>query len=102
MTTTTARPVGRPPRQAPANPGGTTWRHQAACRIGVDPELFFPVATSGTAYDAQVAKAKAICGRCPVRTSCLEEALLRIPGGIAGGLTEEERRRLNRAVARSA
>jgi hypothetical protein len=42
----------------------------------------------------QVAAAKAVCAGCPVRAECLAEALARIPYGIAGGLTESERRRL--------
>lgn len=73
--------------------GASTWRDQAACRVDhVDPELFFPAADDGPIYDAQVATAKAVCGRCSVRPACLDEALVRIPYGIAGGLTPEERR----------
>ena len=72
------------------------WRTRAACR-SVDPEVFFPTAEVGPMYDAQVAVAKAVCTRCPVRVECLNEALVRIPEGIAGGLTPEERRRLRRA-----
>ena len=72
------------------------WRERAACRGGVDPDLFFPAAESGAARRAQVRAAKAVCARCPVRSECLEEALIRIPYGIAGGLTERERQRLRR------
>jgi Transcription factor WhiB/Homeodomain-like domain len=68
------------------------WRVRAACRSGVDPETFFPASDSGPDYEAQVAAAKAVCARCPVRAACLDEALARIPYGIAGGLTPEERR----------
>lgn len=72
----------------------TDWRDQAACR-GVDPDVFFPAAESGTAvYAAHVAVAKTVCARCPVRAECLDEALTRIPYGIAGGLTPDERRGL--------
>ena len=71
------------------------WRERAACR-DVQPETFFPAAEAGPVRDAQVAAAKAVCARCPVRAECLTEALLRIPHGIAGGLTEHERRRLRR------
>lgn len=71
------------------------WRHDAACRW-VDPELFHPAATSGVLYDAQVAKAKAVCRRCPAQTFCLEEALARGESGIWGGTTEEERKQLRR------
>lgn len=73
------------------------WRAWAACR-GEDPELFFPVASLGPAYQAQVMAAKAVCRRCPVRSSCLAEALRRMPYGIAGGLTEQERRHLRPAT----
>lgn len=71
------------------------WRERAACR-DADPELFFPTAESGPARDVEVAEAKAVCRRCPVRAQCLDEALARIPYGIAGGLTEHERRLLRR------
>jgi hypothetical protein len=73
---------------------GQDWRSRAACR-GVEPELFFPVAESGPQWAAQVAEAKAVCAGCPVRAECLAFALERLPYGIAGGLTAEER-----AVAR--
>ncbi|MCO1659213.1 WhiB family transcriptional regulator [Pseudonocardia sp. S2-4] len=69
------------------------WRQWAECQ-DVDPDLFFPSSESGLAYDAQVAAAKAVCARCPVQAQCLAEALVRLPYGIAGGLTEHERRRL--------
>ncbi len=75
------------------------WRERAACR-DVEPETFFPTATTGPARDAEVAEAKAVCARCPVRAECLTEALARIPYGIAGGLTEDERRQL-RSIART-
>lgn len=68
----------------------SAWREQAACR-NVSPELFFPTAESGPAYEAQVADAKAVCARCVVRPDCLVEAMARIPDGIAGGLTADER-----------
>ena len=71
------------------------WRDRAACR-GVDPELFFPIAEPDPVYEEQVAAAKWVCARCPVREPCLAEALARIPNGIAGGLTEHERRQLQR------
>jgi hypothetical protein len=56
------------------------------------------VASLGPAYQAQVMAAKAVCRRCPVRSSCLAEALRRMPYGIAGGLTEQERRHLRPAT----
>jgi Transcription factor WhiB/Homeodomain-like domain len=60
----------------------------------VQKKLFYPAADSGPARNVQVAAAKVVCRRCPVRPECLEEALARIPYGIAGGLTERERHRL--------
>jgi hypothetical protein len=70
------------------------WRSQAACR-NIDSELFFPTAEGGRMRALQVSAAKAVCAGCPVRVQCLAEA--RIPYGIAGGLTAEERRGLPRS-----
>jgi len=72
-----------------------SWRVRAVCR-NEDPELFFPVSSIGSVYTAQVARAKAVCGGCPVRPECLSEALVALPHGIAGGLTADERRDLRR------
>lgn len=74
---------------------GREWRSRAAC-LGTDPELFFPVADTGPIHDVQIAEAKAVCTSCPVVAECLAEALERIPDGIAGGLTADERRTLRR------
>lgn len=73
------------------------WVERALCRY-VDPELFFPTAESGPVYEAQVAEAKAVCARCPVRAECLDWALGELPYGIAGGLTEDERAALRRVA----
>jgi Transcription factor WhiB len=67
------------------------WRHRAACR-DVDPEVFFPVAEQGPEYEAQVNGAKAVCAACPVWAACLVWALDALPYGVAGGLSETERR----------
>jgi hypothetical protein len=83
-----------PGTRAPNGGAGRDWRDRAACRGSTDAELFFPTAEAGPARAAQVAAAKAICARCPVIAECLAEALVRIPYGICGGLTESERRRL--------
>jgi WhiB family redox-sensing transcriptional regulator len=67
------------------------WRHHAACR-DEDPELFFPIGSSGPAL-IQEELAKAVCFRCVVREACLEWALnTGQPDGICGGLNEMERR----------
>jgi len=70
--------------------GDREWRDDAVCR-SVDPELFFPNARSGPAYDEQVGRAIAVCAGCPVRAACLEFALNALPDGIAGGTTPAER-----------
>lgn len=71
--------------------GERGWRRRAAC-LTEDPELFFPIGTAGQALD-QVARAKAVCARCPVRDACLRFAIDTGQGfGIWGGLTEDERR----------
>ncbi len=68
------------------------WRQRAACR-GVDPELFFPVGTTGPVVEWQTAAAKAVCAGCPVIDACRGWALAtREPFGIWGGLSEQERR----------
>jgi hypothetical protein len=85
---------------ATTDTAGREWRSRAAC-LAVDPELFFPVAEAGPVYDTQVTAAKTVCRRCPVRAECLAEALARIPYGIAGGLTEDERRTLGRRPGRT-
>ncbi|NMH96866.1 WhiB family transcriptional regulator [Pseudonocardia acidicola] len=71
------------------------WRQKGACR-DKDPELFFPVGTSGPAL-AQLAEAKAVCTRCPVADRCLDWALTTgEDAGVWGGLSEHERRALQR------
>ncbi|HEY0450848.1 WhiB family transcriptional regulator [Actinophytocola sp.] len=71
------------------------WRDLAACRDS-DPELFFPVSEVGPGA-RQVADAKAVCARCPVRSQCLDYAIdNRLTDGIFGGTTEAERRQLAR------
>ena len=76
------------------------WRNHALCR-DTDPELFFPVGTTGQAL-VQIANAKAVCSQCPANNDCLEFALAtNQDSGIWGGTSEEERRKLRRAyVAR--
>jgi WhiB family redox-sensing transcriptional regulator len=72
-----------------------TWRSDAICR-DTDPDLFFPVGTTGLAL-VQIARAKEVCGECPVKVDCLDYALeTNQDSGIWGGLSEEERRVLRR------
>ncbi|MDP9243025.1 MAG: WhiB family transcriptional regulator [Actinomycetota bacterium] len=77
------------------------WVQQARCR-DEDPELFFPIGSTGPAA-VQVEAAKAVCLSCPVRLDCLEWALATAQdAGVWGGLSEEERRALRRARRREA
>ena len=67
------------------------WRSQAACRAE-EPELFFPVGTSGPAL-VQAARATAVCRRCPVMVRCRDWALATGQAtGVWGGMTEDQRR----------
>ncbi|MER5968258.1 WhiB family transcriptional regulator [Streptomyces sp. NPDC002055] len=76
------------------------WRQSAAC-IDEDPELFFPIGTSGPAA-LQAEEAKTVCARCPVTEQCLEWALENNQdSGVWGGLEENERRALRRRNARA-
>ena len=76
----------------------TDWRDHAACG-GLEPDLFFPVGTSGASL-AGIEAARRVCRRCPVTTPCLRLALdLGHVSGIWGGTTEEERRALRRVPA---
>lgn len=71
------------------------WRHAAACRrdgTGRTQSMFFPVAERGPARREQEARAKAVCARCPVVDPCRAWALDALPVGVAGGLSETERR----------
>lgn len=78
------------------------WQAKAACR-GPQSSVFFPPAhfERKDEKEAREARAKAICGSCPVRRPCLDYALrIREPHGIWGGLSEAERKQiLNRQVS---
>ena len=77
------------------------WREAGACH-DADPDLFFPVSTTGPMI-LQVADAKKICARCPVRRECLDFARANEPiDGIWGGTTPEERQRARRRERRAA
>jgi WhiB family redox-sensing transcriptional regulator len=67
------------------------WWQSAACSTA-DPDIFFPVSAHGPGRE-DIAQAKAICARCPVRRQCLQFALATHQvDGVWGGTTEEERR----------
>jgi WhiB family transcriptional regulator, redox-sensing transcriptional regulator len=75
-----------------------TWRKNAICR-DTDPDLFFPVGTTGYAL-VQIDKAKQVCDECPVQHDCLQYALdTNQDSGIWGGTSEEERRTMRRLLA---
>ena len=72
------------------------WRDRAACR-DTDPDLFFPIGTTGTALD-QIESAKLVCRSCDAMSACLEFALAtNQESGVWGGTSEEERRKLRKA-----
>jgi WhiB family redox-sensing transcriptional regulator len=76
------------------------WWDLAACK-NAEPELFFPISVT-SASRGTIERAKRVCGSCPVQSQCLSYALRhRQEQGIWGGLTEDERRRLNRRMATS-
>lgn len=69
------------------------WQHLAACRE-LDPEMWFPIGTTGPA-ERQAAAAKAVCRLCPVVAACLAWAVdTRQDSGIWGALDPDERRAL--------
>jgi WhiB family transcriptional regulator, redox-sensing transcriptional regulator len=70
------------------------WRSLAAC-LSADPDLFFPLSSSGKSLE-QEAKAKAICGRCLVHRECLAFALRTHQAfGVWGGMSEQERQQVS-------
>ena len=76
------------------------WRHSALCR-DEDPELFFPIGTTGPAAQ-QIEEAKTVCARCSVTSECLTWALeTSQDAGVWGGMSEDERRALKRRGARA-
>ena len=75
------------------------WLDEAAC-LGHDTADFFPDGVDKSA-PRQVAAAKRVCSRCPVRDRCLTWSLKIEAGhGVWGGLAEEERRSLHRREER--
>jgi WhiB family transcriptional regulator, redox-sensing transcriptional regulator len=84
----------------PGTPTGD-WRAVAACREA-DPDLFFPVGTTGAAL-RQIEAAKTVCRACPSLDACLEFALdTGQDAGVWGATSEEERRAIRRARRRRA
>ena len=77
------------------------WRARSAC-LSADSDLFFPISATAAAAP-QIARAKAICADCTVRSACLDYAMAdRNLQGIWGGTTDDERRKARRSTARRA
>ena len=75
-----------------------SWRDRALCRE-TDPELFFPIGTTGQAL-LQIDRAKQVCDECPVKIECLDFAIeTNQDSGVWGGTSEEERRDIRRRIA---
>lgn len=75
-----------------------SWRRNAICR-DTDPELFFPIGTTGQAL-LQIERAKLVCDECPVKDDCLDYAITTNQDtGIWGGTSEDERRQIRREIA---
>ncbi len=86
-----ARGFGREPSRR--------WRDDAACRSLAD-RYFDPWDSDDKDIEPN-ATAKQICGTCPVRRTCLIEAIARKePYGTWGGLTLKQRKKLIRAQKR--
>ena len=74
------------------------WRKQALCR-DTDPELFFPIGTTGQAL-LQITEAKSVCHECGVKKECLDFAIeTNQDCGLWGGTSEDERRQSRRQMA---
>lgn len=80
-----------------------SWWQQAACR-GAGEEIFYP--PQGGDFIKSYAEARRLCGMCPVRQTCLDEAL-RVENalggghncvGMRGGLTAVEREKIVKAM----
>lgn len=86
------------PRDTRTNPRPTTWRDNTACTQDTA-DLFFASDQTATGKH-NTDTAKAICHRCPSQTACLTWALdTGQEFGIYGGLTDSERRTLQRQAA---
>jgi WhiB family redox-sensing transcriptional regulator len=69
------------------------WGSAAACQFA-DPDLFFPVSSSGLSLE-QVSEAKQICAGCQVQPQCLAFALqTRQAHVVWGDMNEQERYQL--------
>ena len=79
------------------------WKSQAACVVqhNIDGkeldakervEIFYPQKFNAVNVSNEELRAKLICRSCPVKSECLEYAILNREYGIWGGMTQRERR----------
>jgi len=77
-----------------------TWRNQATC-LGEDPELFFPIGSTGPAL-LQMEAARVVCRRCEVTEICLRWAIQSgQDAGVWGAQSDRERRAIKRLTDRT-
>ena len=70
-----------------------TWQIRASCH-GLNPETFFP--SDSEEQGAANYLSAHICGHCPVRTDCLDEALRTNSVGVWAGTTLANRTSMKR------
>ncbi len=88
---------------APAQPPVTglgAWADRAAC-CDAPADVDFFAEGRGLAGKQEIENAKAICGGCPVRLSCLEAGISE-EFGVWGGLDTGERKRLRKSAQAAA
>lgn len=59
--------------------------------LHVDPEVFFPVVTTGQPAVKAIQEAKQVCRLCPVRLACRQWAMEHREHGVWGGTSEGDR-----------
>jgi WhiB family redox-sensing transcriptional regulator len=73
------------------------WWKDAKC-LGIGCQLFFPPShpdvETPRERSRREARAKAMCRECPVRSDCLQDALVSGDDGVRGGTTPGDRRRM--------
>jgi WhiB family redox-sensing transcriptional regulator len=74
------------------------WKLDGLC-TKTNPRKWFPETAGEARWNNE--KAKAICAVCPVRQTCLEDALAKGEAGIWGGTTEDERADMRAAANRT-
>lgn len=82
-----------PPPRLPGAPYPAFDGSQPCTRFPVT--MFFP---EGGEHPSVYAQAKAVCFGCPFRTACIAYSLSHDVGGIWGGMSEAERKRIRSAI----